>query len=141
MGADGYVSKPFNPLVLLATLQAVLAGPIGSAARATSDLVAGSLWIDLVSQRAWLHGQPLSLTRAEWTLLAALADANGRVLSQRALLARIWGPGADDRAEPQGPGQPAAGQGRRRPGRPGPGRDRARAGVPPGHGPPRPWAG
>jgi two-component system KDP operon response regulator KdpE len=96
LGADGYVVKPFSPLVLLASLQAVLRRVhVGPAARARPDLVAGSVSIDLAAQRAWLHDRPVTLTRGEWALLAALGDANGRVLSQDALLERVWGPGGD----------------------------------------------
>jgi DNA-binding response OmpR family regulator len=96
LGADGYVAKPFSPLVLLASLQAVLRRVhVGPAARARPDLVAGPVSIDLAAQRAWLHDRPVTLTRGEWALLAALGDANGRVLSQGDLLERVWGPGGD----------------------------------------------
>jgi two-component system, OmpR family, KDP operon response regulator KdpE len=96
LGADGYVAKPFSPLLLLASLQAVLRrARIAPAARVAPDLVAGPLAVDLVAQRAWVHDQPVALTRAEWALLAALADAHGRVLTQRALFERVWGPAAD----------------------------------------------
>ena len=95
LGADGHVAKPFSPLALLARLQAVLRrARAAPAARAAPDLVAGPLTVDLLAERVWVHGRPVALSRAEYALLAALADARGRVLTQAALLERVWGAGA-----------------------------------------------
>jgi two-component system, OmpR family, KDP operon response regulator KdpE len=91
-GADGYVTKPFSPLALFARLRAVLRrARAAPAARAAPDVVAGPLAVDLRAGRAWVDGREVALTRAEWALLAALAEARGRVLTQAALVERVWG--------------------------------------------------
>jgi two-component system KDP operon response regulator KdpE len=95
LGADMHVSKPFSPLALLARLEALLRRTQAEpAARAVPDLVAGSVAIDLRAERVWVGSREVALTRAEYALLAALADARGRVLTQDALFERVWGAGA-----------------------------------------------
>jgi DNA-binding response OmpR family regulator len=50
------------------------------------------LVIDLYTRRVWRSGVPVELTRREFQLLAALADQPGRVVENRELLERVWGP-------------------------------------------------
>jgi two-component system response regulator RegX3 len=92
LGADAHVAKPFSPLALLARLEAVLRRSRATpAARTDPDVIAGSLAVDLRAGRAWVGGREVALTRAEYALLAALAAAPGQVLTQGALVDRVWG--------------------------------------------------
>ncbi|MCL4487683.1 MAG: response regulator transcription factor [Chloroflexi bacterium] len=100
LGADDYVTKPFDLDVLLARIKAVLrrvqpAPPPASSA----PLVVGDLAIDLEAHTVMLRGQPLELPRREFDLLHAMASEVGKVLSVEQLLARVWGP--EYQGEPQ----------------------------------------
>ena len=90
LGADDYVVKPFSPREVVARVRAVLrrvAGPL-----ADVDVVrAGELLIDTAAYRAWLSGQPLSLTQSEFEILLALARHEGHVLNRTQLLEETQG--------------------------------------------------
>lgn len=83
-GADDYVCKPADPMVLLARTRALLrrSEKFGSAAAVRSDIVLGGLRISEASQEAWLDGEPVPLTTHEFELLALLARSPGRILSR-----------------------------------------------------------
>ena len=83
-GADDYVCKPADPMVLLARTRALLrrSEKSGSAAAVRSDIVLGGLRISEASQEAWLDGEPVPLTTHEFELLALLARSPGRILSR-----------------------------------------------------------
>ncbi|MCQ4159467.1 response regulator [Roseomonas sp. GC11] len=94
-GADDYIEKPFGLGELLARIRAALrrrGTPAGAAPEPV--LRFGPLEIDLAGRLARVEGgEPLRLTPREWEVLAALARAgSGRVITQRQLLASIWGP-------------------------------------------------
>ena len=94
-GADDYVEKPFALGELLARIRAALRRA-GAARREPADAIlrAGPLEVDLGRRTARVEGgEPLRLTPREWELLAALArGGEGRVITQRQLLAAVWGP-------------------------------------------------
>jgi DNA-binding response OmpR family regulator len=101
LGADDYVTKPFDFDVLLARIKAVLRRT-GSSAPSTLDIepiVVGDLIIDLAAHTVTVAGRPVDLAPREFDLLAALAQEAGRVLSVDDLLARVWG--AEYVGEPQ----------------------------------------
>jgi DNA-binding response OmpR family regulator len=93
LGADDYVVKPFSPTEVVLRVGAVLARTSGSATPGTSarSYGSGALVIDAVRHQAVCHGRDLHLTVSEWELLAALADAPGRVLSRGELVNRVRG--------------------------------------------------
>lgn len=93
-GADDYVEKPFALGELLARLRAALRRAGRPAAVADTLLRVGPLDLDIPARIARVGGgEPLKLTPREWDLLVALARGGvGRVITQRQLLATVWGP-------------------------------------------------
>ena len=98
-GADDYVSKPFDLGELKARIHAVLrrAGerrPNESAASSTLPLE--QLRLDLKAKSLDVRGEPVSVTPAEFTLMAFLIAHPGEVFDARQLLDQVWGypPGA-----------------------------------------------
>jgi DNA-binding response OmpR family regulator len=89
LGADDYVVKPFSPREVVARIRAVLRRIRPDAATAT--LMLGRIAIDSYGHRVTVDGAPVSLTRKEFDLLRALAEARGRVLSREYLLGHVWG--------------------------------------------------
>ncbi len=77
-GADDYLIKPFDLNELVARLQALLRRAAG---RSVEVIAHGALRLNPASGEASLHGQPVELSRREFALLAALLQANGRILS------------------------------------------------------------
>jgi DNA-binding response OmpR family regulator len=95
LGADDYMPKPFEPRELLARLRAILRRHHAGAA--TSDVLRfGRLEIDRGARQVRLDGQDKQLTSYQYTLLLALAERAGRVLSRDALMDLIKGTALDD---------------------------------------------
>jgi two-component system KDP operon response regulator KdpE len=94
-GADDYVTKPFGPRELLARLAAALRRAGAGADEPT--IVADGLEVDLAARSVRRDGADVHLTPIEFELLRALARNRGRLMTHRALLIEVWGPGyADD---------------------------------------------
>lgn len=86
LGADDYIVKPFEFTELVARLRAVL--------RRTNrgDLTrVGELTIDPETRRVERGGKTIELTPREFDILLLLVRAAGRLVSQKELLARVWG--------------------------------------------------
>ena len=92
-GADDYVAKPVDPMVLLARTRALLrrteqhVTPVET----VSDIVLGGLRISDASQQVWLDGKQVDLTTQEFELLCLLARNAGRVLSRKAIFRSMRG--------------------------------------------------
>jgi len=101
LGADDYVTKPFDVAVLVARIRAVLrrAAPLPAPAQEPAPLVVGDLEIDPAAHTVTVGGRPVELAPREFDLLHALALEAGRVISVDDLLARVWG--AEYAGEPQ----------------------------------------
>jgi two-component system, OmpR family, KDP operon response regulator KdpE len=94
-GADDYVSKPFGYEELLARVRAVMRRAAGLQ-NSSSQIVIGSLVIDLKARRVSVDGASAHLTRTEFALLAELGHHLDAVLTHKELLARVWGPEYSD---------------------------------------------
>ena len=92
-GADDYVAKPVDPMVLLARTRALLrrTGSGRAAAGGSAELVLGNLRISAAAQQAWLDGEPVELTTQEFELLDLLARNAGRILSRQEIFRSVRG--------------------------------------------------
>lgn len=93
LGADDYVTKPFDLNVLLAHVKAVLRRCKRTATSSPEPTVLGidDLVIDPVAHTVMLADQPLDLSPREFALLHTLALAAGHVVSVDDLLTQLWG--------------------------------------------------
>jgi DNA-binding response OmpR family regulator len=93
LGADDYLSKPFEPRELVARIQSVIRR---SANRESPQaLVADGLSLEKETRRVSLDGNDIDLTTMEFELLSVLMESHGRVLSRNRLIERLRGIDAD----------------------------------------------
>jgi DNA-binding response OmpR family regulator len=92
IGADDYVTKPFNPREVVARVKAILRRSKGSPSDNQEDIIeVGDLTIDLQRRMVTVKNEPINFRRKEFDLLALLARECDIVHSRDQLLEQVWG--------------------------------------------------
>ncbi|MCQ2459083.1 MAG: response regulator transcription factor [Ruminococcus sp.] len=94
MGADDYITKPYNPMELLARVNSNLRRyfSLGAAdsAKRKNCVEIGGLTLDRDEKQIYLDGEPVKLTATEYKITALLMENAGRVFSAEEIYSRVW---------------------------------------------------
>ena len=91
LGADDYLTKPFNSRELVARIKAILRRSLFREEETKKIAKIGNLQVDLLQHRVRLDGKDINLTSKEFALLSFLVANAGNVYSREQLLEQVWG--------------------------------------------------
>ena len=92
IGADDYITKPFNPIEVIARVRSQLRRytSLGGMAKKASSFVIGGIVLDDEAKNVTVDGEQISLTPSEYNILKMLMENPGRVFSSAQIYERIW---------------------------------------------------
>lgn len=92
VGADDYITKPFNPMEVLARVKSQLRRylQLGSAVTPVSELVCGPVSMDDRAKTVTIDGDPVSLTPTEYEILKLFLSHPGQVFSMTQIYQQVW---------------------------------------------------
>ena len=91
-GADDYITKPFNPVEVMARVRSQLRRymQLGSRTAAPTRYVIGGVELDDSAKAVTLDGEPISLTPIEYAILKLLMESPGKVYSPKEIYRQVW---------------------------------------------------
>lgn len=95
LGADDYVTKPFNVDELALRVRAVIRRSRGEGVRARESYRFGEIEVDFAQRDARLNGEPIAFTTLEFNILRYFIQHRGRTVSRKQMLRDVWGISGD----------------------------------------------
>lgn len=104
LGADDYVTKPFNPIEVMARVRSQLRRylQLGGGQVLPTQVTIGGIMLDDAGRTVTVDGEPVALTPTEFDILRLLMQHAGTVFSPREIYRRVWGDSPGRRGERRG---------------------------------------